>query len=169
LPETIGINSFAHIILKIKNMKKRSFIYRIFRKIFPKRVESFSEFIKILRQKRVISVLIKPQINDTWINNVPLNVYRANNPRCADDFFPPPFIISGPITFFQYNLKFMAITLDGTTIVYNEEVLRQSETAFDRVSLDEKRDANEKLLSTGKESLKSLQDEFPRREVKLVA
>ena len=149
-------------------MKKRSFVYRIFRKIFPKRVKSFSEFIKTLREKRVISVLIKPQVNTDWINNVPLNINLISGSLRADDF-PPPLIVSGSVVFFQYNLKFVAITLDGTIIVYNEEVLRQSENAFDRVSLDEKRDANEKLLSTGKERLKSLQDEFPRREVRLVA
>lgn len=150
-------------------MKKRSFIFRIFRKIFPKRVKSFSEFIKILREKRVISVLIKPQVNDNWINNVPLNVNLINDSLCVDDLFPSPPIILGSITFFRYDLKFVAITLDGTTIVYDEEVSIESETTFSPMSLGKKRDANKKLLSIGEERLKRLQEEFPRREIKLVA
>jgi len=140
-------------------MKKRSSIYRIFRKIFPKRVESFNEFIKVLRQERVISILVEPQLDVfTWTSNF----------HWSNDFPAFSFPTDWAVTSSRYILKFKAMTLNGT-VIYKEEILKQSETASDSVEDSiRKRNINiMELISAGELIVENLKDEFPYREKRI--
>jgi hypothetical protein len=140
-------------------MKKRSFIYRIFRKIFPKRAESFSDFIKVLRQERVISILAEPQLDVfTWTSNF----------HWSNDFPTFSFPADWAVTSSRYILKFKAVTLDGI-VIYKEEILKQSETTSDSIEDSmRKRNINiMELISAGELRVENLKDEFPFREKRI--
>ena len=135
-------------------MKKRGSFYLFFKKFFPKRVESFSEFIKVLREKRVIFILVEPQLDIfTWTSSFPSFFSLAE---------------STSATSYRYIIKFKAATLDGT-VVYKEEISRQLETASCSVedSIRKKNIHIIELISAGERRVENLKDEFPFREKRI--
>ena len=151
----VKLNLNKHIVeLKKLDMKKHSSFYLLFRKVFSKRVESFSEFIRVLRQERVISILVEPQLDIfTWTSNFP-SFFSLAEWKSA--------------TSYRYIIKLKAATLNGP-VIYKEEISRQLETASDSVE-DSMRKRNIhiiELISAGERRVENLKDEFPFREKRI--